>query len=82
MSRHDVTRPDGSILTIGWDPPLETFFAILMGGGQLADPLLWIGTGVHELYELEDLEAELRVHGEELPRALVSTLHGDRDEGR
>lgn len=27
MSRHSVPQPNGTVLTVGWDPPLDTFFA-------------------------------------------------------
>ena len=44
MSRHEVTAKDPShCVTVGWDNPMQTFFAQVE---RQRDPiLLWLGTG-------------------------------------
>ena len=49
MSRHEVTAKDAShIITVGWDNPMQTFFAQVERQQKDEDPrdpiLLWLGT--------------------------------------
>lgn len=80
MSRYALT-PDGTLI-VGWDPPLQTFFAhVLDDEGELLE-----GRGVEpfdQLYELDDLQralpAVMRPHW---TPELARRLYADRDEGR
>lgn len=83
MSRHAIALARGQELTVGWDPPLQTFFAVVRTPGRDA-PDLWVGTDLHELYDLDDLaralgRARLAHH---LTPELGLTLERDREENR
>ncbi|HUR84198.1 MAG TPA: hypothetical protein VMY78_02535 [Solirubrobacteraceae bacterium] len=83
MSRHAIALTGGRELVVGWDPPLQTFFAIVRAPEQ-DQPELWVGTDLHELYELDDLaralgRAELAHH---LTPELGLALERDREENR
>lgn len=83
MSRHQIALPRGRVLTVGWDPPLQTFFAVVRAAGIVA-PELWVGADLHELYDLDDLaralgRAELAHH---LTPELGLRLERDREENR
>lgn len=86
MSRHAMPLAGGRTLTVGWDPPLQTFFAVVRANDQdaLDEPQLWIGTDLHELYDLDDLaralgRAQLAQH---LTPELALRLERDREENR
>jgi hypothetical protein len=83
VSRHEISLAGGRTLTVGWDPPLQTFFAQEHAPGR-EEPVLWVGTDLHELYDLDDLaqalgRAELVRH---LTPELGLRLEGDREENR
>ena len=82
MSRHAVDLPGGRTLVLGWDPPLQTFFGVLRASDQDEDdePLLWVGTDLHELYDLDDLARALGPLADALTSHLALQLHRDRDE--
>jgi hypothetical protein len=86
VSRHEIPVAGGRTLTVGWDPPLQTFFAQLRDPTSTAGdrPVLWVGTDLHELYDLDDL-ARVLGHAD-LARYLTPELglrlERDREENR
>jgi len=61
MSRHDLIPFSKQYdVTVGWDPPMETFFAqvedlILARQGNDDAILVWVGTSFREILRPEDL---------------------------
>lgn len=57
MSRHSIDLPDGGELTVGWDPPLDTFFGMVADEPDCDDDevRLWVGTSRSELPTVEHL---------------------------
>lgn len=84
MSRHSMPLAGGRTLTVGWDPPLQTYFAVIRTWEQEEhdEPLLWIGTDLHELYDLDDLARALGEHASVLTPELALRLERDREENR
>lgn len=80
MSRHEIALAGGRTLTVGWDPPLQTYFGQVHGPD--AEPELWVGTELHELYELDDLARAVAPHASHLTPELAVRLYRDRDENR
>lgn len=88
MSRHElVPRPSSRPIevSIGWDPPLSTYFAIVRfsdDGDDGCDPiLLWAGTA---FCEIDDPEAviDLVQPFADVPDNLGRTLRSDRELDR
>lgn len=92
MSRHDIDLGEGRRLVVGWDQPLQTYFAIRYDTPDTnAAPSMWLGAGPDErwsstssspLYDLEDLERALGPKAALLSPELKRELYLDRDEGR
>lgn len=80
MSRHEIPLAGGRELVVGWDPPLETYFAVLRTP-EHAHPVLWVGTEPYELDDLAALGRALGRHREHLTPDLELQLYRDRDEG-
>jgi hypothetical protein len=87
MSRHELTAKDPNHrVIVGWDHPLLTFFVQVIDK-RLEDTddrdrmVLWKGTHIQELYEVEHVG---RIAGRyaEFTADMASTLYGDKDEGR
>jgi hypothetical protein len=74
----------GHTLTVGWDPPLQTYFAVIRSYDQAEDdePLLWVGNDLMELYDLDDLARALGEHARHLTPELALRLERDREENR
>jgi hypothetical protein len=81
VSRHATALAGGRTLTVGWDPPLQTYFGVLRADDQ-DEPVFWVGTDLHELYELDDLARALREHARVLTPELALRLERDREENR
>lgn len=87
MSRHEIpTRDPSHKIIVGWDHPLLTYFVqVIDRAKEKSDPdnklLLWRGTTVRELYEVEDVRRALRKYADLTPE-MGATLYGDKDEGR
>jgi hypothetical protein len=83
VSRHEIPVAGGRTLTVGWDPPLQTFFAQLRAPVR-EEPVLWVGVDLHELYDLDDLARALG--RAQLARYLTPELglrlERDREENR
>lgn len=85
MSRHVIPAlPDaGNVeVVVGWDPPLNTFFAhitdLTVDEDDPAAELLWIGTDYAEIHDLRRVRSALAPWAEipdEIERALYSEAH-------
>ncbi len=91
MSRHElVAKQPGLVVAVGWDNPLQTFFAQVMrveaeDGDEDEDPvILWLGTATREYPIPESLVAPLRPYadvGAELLSQLRADLAAASDKG-
>lgn len=82
MSRHTIELGRGRRLVVGWDPPLQTFYAQEHDGPEDGAPTMWIGTDLHALYDLGDLERALGARASALTPELAVALERDREENR
>ncbi len=82
MSRHTVpTLSEDIELTVGWDPPLATFFAHVCRIDKANDDetmLLWLGGSPQEITRPTDLVAPLLPYAT-LSAGLLAQLAADRD---
>lgn len=81
MSRHvlDAERR----VVVGWDQPMQAFFAQEFGAGEDAPATWWVGTRFREIYELEQLRARVPLAiRRQLTPHVERVLFADRDEGR
>jgi hypothetical protein len=62
MSRYSVEGRDGLTVDLGWDRPMNTFFAQVHRGDPSESTVLWIGTSHGECGSLEELESALRAY--------------------
>jgi hypothetical protein len=87
MSRHAIPALDPRHkVIVGWDHPLQTYFAQVIdraaeGAGSDDKMVLWKGTRLRELYEIDQLAHVLRRHAR-LETEMRSMLYGDKDDGR
>ena len=87
MSRYTITvtsngRSD-SDATIGYDPPLQTFFLQAFPHEVTDDPALWLGTYDHEFEALDELHRAALAEGYDfmpLPDDVALLLVADRAE--
>jgi hypothetical protein len=87
VSRHTIPNapgsPEGRETTVGWDPPLATFFAMAMDPPTSSDPdddpieVFWHGCTPYELPTIGDLARALARHGVELPVGIARQLAED-----
>ncbi len=84
MSRHAVPLPGGRALVVGWDPALQTYFAVIRAwhDEETDEPELWVGTDLHELYDLDDLARAVAPYASHLTPELALQLERDREENR
>lgn len=98
MSRHIIPNapgsPEGRETTVGWDAPLNTFFAMAFDppvSGRLDDDeieVFWHGTMPGEIPSIPALARVLESHGVDLPPEVAASLaedfshEGDRSAGR
>lgn len=86
MSRHDFEHQDSTTgthyeITVGWDRPLQTFFAQVFafpeGKSTASKPVLWTGL---DLDQHPDPKAVLEAVSEyfPIPEGLAQTLEADR----
>jgi len=79
MSRYTFTGSQPHLrIVVGWDRPLQTYFAQVWDGGKLeqGNLLLWAGAGAEPVPTVEDL-AELLAPFGAIPADVASQL---RDE--
>jgi hypothetical protein len=87
MSRHELTpRDPAHKVIVGWDHPLQTFFAQVIdrakeAAGQEEKFVLWRGCKLREIYEVGKLGAIVGHYAFFTPE-MQATLYGDKDEGR
>ena len=66
MSRYNIEPNDSRYLvTVGYDPPLQTFFAMVNDLEREDDeedegPLYWVGTSNKEITTVQDLQESIR----------------------
>lgn len=86
MSRHDILPSvPGVTVAVGWDNPLQTFFAQVSrvasgneGPEEESDPvLLWVGGTPGEITRPEDLAAPLAPYATLTP-VHIAQLHADQ----
>lgn len=98
MSRHIIPNapasPAGRETTIGWDAPLNTFFAMAFdppASGDLDDDeteVFWVGMMPGEIPTIEALATALKEEGVALPPPVRDVLardkrgEGDQSQGR
>ena len=85
MSRREIpARQPGDTVFVGWDRPLQTFFAQVYKDGYSEDenPVVWVGADrPRELCGVNDLEQAVGPYAE-LTAAMRATLIGDKEQGR
>ena len=82
MSRHDLTPFDpGHEVIVGWDPPLQTFFAQVLDAFDAEEgdayTVVWIGTGLHEMLNPATVIAAVAPFAS-VPADLLAQLARDR----
>lgn len=82
MSRYNIpTRDPGLSAAVGWDNPLQSFFAqVLRPETAAADDdnvLLWVGTAPREVVTVEDLARHLAPFADLAPQ-IAEHLRADR----
>lgn len=88
MSRHIIPNapgsPTGRETTVGWDPPLTTFFAMAFdppASGDFEDDeteVFWVGCMPNEIPTVDELVRVLAEHNVELPAGLAARLENDK----
>ena len=87
MSRHTVpSKSSGSTVVVGWDNPLQSYFAQVIREREVADGdddydpvLLWLGTSHHEHLNPDSLVEPLRPYAD-LDQELLAQLRSNRAE--
>ena len=82
MSRHELTpKQDGLVVAVGWDNPLQTFFAQVLREQEDDDDsiLLWLGTATREYPTPDSLVAPLKPYAE-LGADMLARLRADLSE--
>jgi hypothetical protein len=82
MSRHGIPARDRRLsVAVGWDNPLQTFFAQVARPEAAEDDddqmLLWVGTEPREVITVEDLARHLAPFAD-LPNETAAQLRADR----
>lgn len=79
MSRHEIVAGDIEVV-VGWDPPLNTFFAQAWDRTKDEDDpnaeLLWIGCGYREIADL-DLIGKAVAPWVQLPDDVIRALYAE-----
>jgi hypothetical protein len=80
MSRYEYEgKEEYYQIVIGWDNPLQTFFAQVWDGRSRSEhPLLWLGTVPDEVSTAEALAAQVEAYGE-IPPGIMARLRDDYD---
>jgi hypothetical protein len=88
MSRHGIVPANAAHeITVGWDPPLQTFFAQVMtedAEGEVVE-ILWRGFGSglsDEILEADKVIDLVRPYAAFIPPQLIDELRLDRQENR
>lgn len=98
MSRYKIPSapdsPEGRETTVGWDAPLNTYFAMAFdppaSGEEFDDEIevFWVGGMLGEIATVQDLAAVLYEHGVIFPPDVADQLwkdktgEGDQSQGR
>ncbi len=80
MSRHELDAAEGLEVVVGWDPPLQTYFAQAwdrrLGEDDPAAELLWIGCTFREITDPAAVCEAVKPWAT-LPSGLAQTLTAD-----
>lgn len=81
MSQHPLPPlQPGLVITVGWDNPMQTFFAQVLRetDDDDADPtVLWCGSTTHEINDPEGMRKSLAPYAV-LTDDMIGQLHADR----
>ena len=82
MSRHEIPARDPSLsVVVGWDNPLQTFFAqvarLAVADDDDDDMLLWVGAEPREVITVEELARHLAPFADLAPE-IAEQLRADR----
>lgn len=86
MSRYTIPNasdsPEGRVTTVGWDAPLNTYWATAFdppaSGDEEEVEVFWIGYTPCALPDVESLVTALAEHGVEIPPSTLDTLRTDK----
>jgi hypothetical protein len=82
MSRHVLPAEDGLEVVVGWDPPLNTYFAQAwdrrLDEEDPAAELLWIGCTPREIRDPQQVCDAVSVWAP-IPAGLAATLYADAE---
>lgn len=86
MSRYTIPNapgsPDKRVTTVGWDAPLNTYWAMAFDPPASIDEkdveVFWIGYTPCELPDVESLATALREHNVEIPTTTLDKLCRDK----
>lgn len=83
MSRYQLLSDvAGTKVFVGWDTPLQTFFAQVLGTPKApgGDPstVLWVGTNTGECLSIQDLARQISPWAT-LPPGIAANLERERD---
>ncbi|WP_372395327.1 hypothetical protein ABMY26_07395 (plasmid) [Azospirillum sp. HJ39] len=86
MSRFQlISNVPGTTVHVGWDNPLQTFFAHVQKAGRKAtdepQTVLWIGTEPSECLDVQDLQEHI-LPWAKLPPGTAAELERQRDKAR
>src|SRR3954451_9231344 len=81
MSQHvmDSSR-EGMEILIGWDQPMNTFFAQVWAKRDDEEPVVWLGNAFDQVQEPEEMAEDLEPFGA-MPDDLLAVLRADRAVG-
>lgn len=86
MSQYEHKLEDGRLtVRFGWDPPLQTFFFQEIDETIDPDeegPIVWLGTGLREIYEVENLVRVVPNKYRSLVVSQEARLYRDKDKNR
>lgn len=59
MSRYHLESSVYADIVVGWDAPLGTYFVQVWNSKDDDEPVLWLGTDLHELASVDALQVAL-----------------------
>lgn len=79
MSRYQLLPKPGKAVKVmvGWDPPMETYFATVDNGLQGKGRLLWMGGEPKECQDLDQLRSAI-AEWADIPAGIAENLARDR----
>ncbi|GAA2566155.1 hypothetical protein GCM10010435_44150 [Winogradskya consettensis] len=81
MSRHELPAEGGLEVVVGWDPPMQTFFASVLDRtlrGEDPDyTKVWIGFASTAILDPRRVCDAVRPYAKEIPDWILPALHAD-----